>query len=146
MADLASKKIMGTYGRLCATCTKGVKQKHGPARQGAKAAKAFEKLASEGDILNSEEATSYRALSARANFLAQDSPDSNLPQKSYADNLPNPPKLVMVDSKDFVDTWWAPPECSTTLTTWMLHVTLWMSTLTQTLGGARKAEEVRLEG
>ena len=45
------------------------------ARQGAKAVKKLERLESTSQTLTPEEATAYRALSARANFLAQDRPD-----------------------------------------------------------------------
>ena len=53
--------------------TKSAKKK-GPARKGAKAVKKLERVSSEGD-LNPQEATTFRALSARANYLAQDRPD-----------------------------------------------------------------------
>ena len=45
------------------------------ARQGAKAVKKLERLESASAVLTPEEATTYRALSARANYLAQDRPD-----------------------------------------------------------------------
>ena len=45
------------------------------ARQGAKAVKKLEWLESASTVLTPEEATTYRALSARANYLAQDRPD-----------------------------------------------------------------------
>ena len=60
-----------TYDRLCAARTKSIKQK-GPARQGAKKAKMMERLQSAGHVLDPDEATSYRALSARCNVIAQD--------------------------------------------------------------------------
>ena len=44
-------------------------------RQGAKATKKLEQLESVGHELNPREATSFRALSARCNYLAQDRPD-----------------------------------------------------------------------
>jgi hypothetical protein len=44
-------------------------------RKGAKAVKEMERLESTSFALNPEEATLYRALSARANYLAQDRPD-----------------------------------------------------------------------
>ena len=45
------------------------------ARQGAKAVKKLERLESASETLIPDEATTYRALSARANYLAQDRPD-----------------------------------------------------------------------
>ena len=44
-------------------------------RVGAKAAKKAERFASIGEYLNEEESTTYRALAARANYLAMDRPD-----------------------------------------------------------------------
>ena len=44
-------------------------------RQGAKATKKLEQLESVGHELNPREATSFMALSARCNDLAQDRPD-----------------------------------------------------------------------
>ena len=62
-----------TYDRLCAARTKPNKAK-GPQRQGAKKAKQMERLTSAGHVLDPDEATGYRALSARCNFLAQEMP------------------------------------------------------------------------
>ena len=62
------------HERICAARKSGPK-KIPAARQGAKKAKAMERLQSAGPILDPEEATSFRALSARANYLAQDRPD-----------------------------------------------------------------------
>lgn len=45
------------------------------ARQGAKAVKKLERLESASETLIPDEAKTYRALSARANYLAQDRPD-----------------------------------------------------------------------
>ena len=44
-------------------------------RVGAKAAKAAERFESKGEILNDAEATTFRALAARANYLALDRPE-----------------------------------------------------------------------
>ena len=46
-----------------------------PTRVGAKAAKNLERLESEGYELNEAESTNFRALAARANYLALDRPD-----------------------------------------------------------------------
>ena len=61
--------IARTLDRLCAARKSGPKRIPA-ARQGAKKAKAMERLQSAGPILDPEEATSFRALSARANYLA----------------------------------------------------------------------------
>ena len=58
-----------------ATRTPPAKKTYGPNRQGAKRVKSMERLASSGYELAPEEATMFRALAARANFLAQDRPD-----------------------------------------------------------------------
>ena len=59
--------------RIHAARTPSAKKK-GPNRQGAKAVKKLERVSGTGD-LNPTEATLFRALSARANYLAQDRPD-----------------------------------------------------------------------
>ena len=45
------------------------------ARIGARKAKQFEKLMGDGETLSAEEATLYRAIVARANYLSMDRPD-----------------------------------------------------------------------
>ena len=55
--------------------TPSTKPKYGPARKGAKAVKKLERLEFGSHTLTPEEATMFRALSARANYLAQDRPD-----------------------------------------------------------------------
>ena len=61
---------------ICANRTAPIKKKGGAkSRQGAKKIKNLERLVSVGYELCPEEATMFRALSARANFLAQDRPD-----------------------------------------------------------------------
>ena len=59
---------------VCAVRTPSAKPKYG-ARKGAKAVKKLERLESQAHSLCPEEATMFRALSARANYLAQDRPD-----------------------------------------------------------------------
>ena len=51
------------------------KKTAGPARQGATKAKQLERLQSTRLVLDPEEATCFRALSARTNYLSQDRPD-----------------------------------------------------------------------
>ena len=50
-------------------------KKFKPKRIGAKAAKKAERFESAGEILNDAEATTFRALAARANYLALDRPE-----------------------------------------------------------------------
>ena len=50
-------------------------------RLGAKAVKAAERLSECGEYLNETEATIYRQLAARANYLAMDRPDSGYATK-----------------------------------------------------------------
>ena len=66
----------------------------GPAakRQGAKAVKRLERSNADSYVLSSEEATMYRALSARANFLSQDRPDINYATKELCREFSVPNK------------------------------------------------------
>ena len=50
-------------------------------RQGAKTVKKFERLENDGPELSPADATMFRALAARANYLAQDRPDLAFPAK-----------------------------------------------------------------
>ena len=63
--------------RLCAISK--VPKKHDPRfkkkRLGAKKVKTLERLETKGDLLAGEAATLFRALTARANYLALDRPD-----------------------------------------------------------------------
>ena len=54
--------------------------KYAVKRQGAKAVKKMEKV-SDTYLLSPEDATMFRALSARGNYLAQDRPDINFATK-----------------------------------------------------------------
>ena len=74
MYDDIDDGTRSTYHRLCAAKTKPNK-KHGPQRQGAKRAKAMERLTNAEGALDPEQATGYRALSARGNDLSQDRAD-----------------------------------------------------------------------
>ena len=84
--------LKDTYDRLCATRTPSAKKKYGPARAGAKQVKAMERLESSGPTLNSAEATIFRALSARANYLAQDRPDIAFATKELCREFCQPTK------------------------------------------------------
>ena len=66
-----SQLLLGKSHHLFAVRTPSAKNKF-KARQGAKAVKKLERLESSSQILTREEATTYRALSAWANYLAQD--------------------------------------------------------------------------
>ena len=80
--------IRDTLRRLCAV-TKP-KKKPGPQRQGAKKAKAMERLQSKGHVLDTDEATGFRALSARGNFLAQDRVDISFSSKELCREFAQP--------------------------------------------------------
>ena len=83
VGDVKQSTIADTYARLCrakkivfaartvgGARTPGKKVHPAAKRQGAKKAKAFERLQSAGPILDPEEATAFRALAARGNYLA----------------------------------------------------------------------------
>lgn len=57
------------------------KSKAGPKRKGARATKKLEQLQSTSHILVPEEATAYRGLSARGNYLSSDRPDVSYSKK-----------------------------------------------------------------
>jgi len=71
----AEDELVKLSQALCAAVrTQSAKAKFA-GRKGAKAVKKLERLQSTSHALSPEEATMYRALSARANYLAQDRPD-----------------------------------------------------------------------
>ena len=70
-SDAATKMIDSVYAARTPPASANKFKK----RQGAKATKKLEQLESVGHELNPREATSFRALSARCNYLAQDRPD-----------------------------------------------------------------------
>ena len=77
-----SESLSSTLSRLNAVRTKPIKKGNPAAkRQGAKAVKQLERSANADFLLSREEATLFRALSARANFLSQDRPDINFSTK-----------------------------------------------------------------
>jgi hypothetical protein len=79
--DDLDSELLGTLGRICAAKTPPAKKFQGAKRKGAKAVKKMERAANADFLLDREEATMFRALSARANFLAQDRPDVNFSTK-----------------------------------------------------------------
>lgn len=61
---------------VCAMRTPSAKKKFGgPSRQGAKRIRKLEQSMADGMLLTPQNATLYRALAARLNYLAQDRPD-----------------------------------------------------------------------
>ena len=76
LQEVDGEVAMGESAPLVnATRTPPAKKTYGPkSRQGAKRVKSMERLASTGYEIAPEEATMFRALAARANFLAQDRP------------------------------------------------------------------------
>ena len=73
---------------MAAARTKPVTKPTAKKRAGAKATKKLERLVSKGFELEPAEATMFRALSARANYLSQDRPDISYQAKSSVGNLP----------------------------------------------------------
>ena len=71
--EIHRAQIIGDF--VNATRTPGVTVKSGPKRKGAKAIKKLERLPEGTTILDPQQATNFRALSARANYMAQDRPD-----------------------------------------------------------------------
>ena len=69
----------------------GVKKKN--SRLGAKAVKQAEKLESVGFELDGDEATKYRALAARANYLAMDRPELGYASKELCRDFAKPTKM-----------------------------------------------------
>lgn len=59
----------------------GKKPKPKQKRLGAKRVKHMEKLQSTGTVLDDDEATAFRALAARANYLSLDRPDVSFSTK-----------------------------------------------------------------
>ena len=66
---------------MCAARTKPVKKAMAKKRAGAKATKKIERLQSLGHELDPEEATAFRGLGARANYLSQDRADFSFASK-----------------------------------------------------------------
>ena len=66
------------------------KMKGGPKRSGARATKKLEQLQSKGHVLEAEEATAYRGLSARGNYLSADRPDVSYSTKELCREFARP--------------------------------------------------------
>ena len=59
-------------------------------RIGAKAIKEHDMLENTSNVLNAEQATCYRALAARANYVAQDRPDAAFAAKEQCRSFAQP--------------------------------------------------------
>ena len=88
--DNLCSALSDTHARVCATKTAPVKSYQGAKRKGAKAVKRMERAANASFILSREEATLFRALSARAHFLSQDRPDINFSTKELCREFSQP--------------------------------------------------------
>ena len=89
---ITENPLATTLSKLNALKTKPAFKKGGPAakRAGAKAVKKMERAENAEFILDSTEATLYRALAARANFLSQDRPDISFSIKELCREFSQP--------------------------------------------------------
>ena len=85
---------------LLAAVSKGKKFK--PKRVGSKAAKAMERLHDPADLLVGNDATEYRALAARANYLVLDRPDIAYATKELCRDFNTPTKFSVERLKRLV--------------------------------------------
>ena len=77
---------------VAAARTKPVKKSTAKKRAGAKNTKKLEHLVSKGFELDPAEATMFRALSARANYLSQGRPDISYARKELCQEFAVPNK------------------------------------------------------
>ena len=87
---------------VAAARTKPVKKPMAKKRAGAKATKKLERLVSKGFGLEPAEATMFRALSARANYLSQDRPDISFAAKELCREFAIPNKNSFLKLKRLV--------------------------------------------
>ena len=78
------------------------KAKYKMKRIGAKAAKAAERFESKGEILDGDEATTFRALAARANYLSLDRPECAYATKELCRFFATPTKTGVEQLKRLV--------------------------------------------
>lgn len=71
-------------------------------RLGTKAVKAHEQFACMSEVLNEHQATSYRALAARANYLALDRPDIAFAAKELCRQFAKPTRQAFLNLKHLV--------------------------------------------
>ena len=83
---------------LCVTPTKPVEVKGGK-RKGAKATKTIERLLSKDHVLEPEEATAFRSLSARGILLAADRPDIGYSAKELCRQFAQPNQISFMKLK-----------------------------------------------
>ena len=77
---------------ICANRTKPVPKPHGKKRAGAREVKKLERIQYEGYELSPQDATTFRALSARGNFLSQDRADISYSSKELCRDFAIPNK------------------------------------------------------
>ena len=75
------------------------KAKAGPKRKGARATKKLEQLQSKGHVLDPDEATAYRGLSARGNYLSADRPDISFSTKELCREFARPNQTSFIKLK-----------------------------------------------
>ena len=92
----------GVLDPVFANRTAPIKKPTAKKRAGATATKKFEQLLSKGHELDPEEATAFRALSARANYLAQDRPDIAFCSKELCREFAIPNKNSFIKLKRLV--------------------------------------------
>ena len=95
---LSIRSSAGVSGPCAATPSSKFKQK----RLGAKLAKDLERLESKGEELQDEDATLYRALAARTNYLAFDMPDLEFATKELCRDVVSPTAAAVKCLKRFV--------------------------------------------
>ena len=85
-------RLAETLQRLCAVRTPPAHKPGGPGakRQGAKAVKKMERLSTDAYVLPPADATMFRQLSARTNFLSQDRANINFSTKELCRELCQP--------------------------------------------------------
>ena len=75
------------------------KAKAGPKRKGAPTTKKLEQLQSLGHVLDPEEATAYRGLSARGSYSSADRPDVNFSTKDICGEFAQPNQTSFIKLK-----------------------------------------------
>ena len=101
-AEICSS-LDGTHSRICANRTlPAAKSYPGAKRKGAKAVKRLERAENAEFLLSREEATLFRALAARANFLSQDRPDINFSTKELCREFSQPNQKSFLKLKRLV--------------------------------------------
>ena len=71
-------------------------------RVGAREAKRMELLEDPGEVLDSEQATAFRALAARCNYLSLDRPDAAFASKELCREFASPTKHSVLRLKRLV--------------------------------------------